>query len=142
MNAELFNEMGVPVLETHSRKTQAVRTRVSEAFRNSKGQIMFTSDVSARGMDYPDVSLVIQVGGWCVKGVVLSVVQFLLHQPLVRHQETQAQFDAWSRSSVPPSESFEGWQVLVLCDGKEPMLSCSLKALFWPYATRVDMRPL
>lgn len=53
--------MGVSVHETHSRKSQAARTRVAEAFRNGKGQIMFTSDVSARGMDYPDVSLVIQV---------------------------------------------------------------------------------
>lgn len=64
MHAELFNQMGVSVLETHSRKSQSARTRVAEAFRNGKGQIMFTSDVSARGMDYPDVSLVIQVGGW------------------------------------------------------------------------------
>lgn len=59
--AELFNSMGVNVLETHSRKSQGARTRVAEAFRNSKGVIMFTSDVSARGMDYPDVSLVVQV---------------------------------------------------------------------------------
>ncbi|CAN0122636.1 unnamed protein product [Ectocarpus sp. 13 AM-2016] len=62
LHAELFTQMGVDVLETHSRKSQAARTRVAEAFRNGKGQIMFTSDVSARGMDYPDVSLVIQVG--------------------------------------------------------------------------------
>ncbi|CAN0196110.1 unnamed protein product, partial [Ectocarpus sp. 12 AP-2014] len=62
LHAELFAQMGVDVLETHSRKSQAARTRVAEAFRNGKGQIMFTSDVSARGMDYPDVSLVIQVG--------------------------------------------------------------------------------
>eukprot|EP00752_Nemacystus_decipiens_P004212 g3849.t1 len=62
LHAELFTQMGVSVLETHSRKSQSARTRVAEAFRNGKGQIMFTSDVSARGMDYPDVSLVIQVG--------------------------------------------------------------------------------
>lgn len=61
--AELFNSMGINVLETHSRKSQGARTRVAEAFRNSKGVIMFTSDVSARGMDYPDVSLVVQVTG-------------------------------------------------------------------------------
>lgn len=54
--------MGIDVLETHSRKSQGARTRASEAFRNGKGLIMFTSDVSARGMDFPDVSLVIQVG--------------------------------------------------------------------------------
>lgn len=59
--AELFNHMGYDVLETHSRKSQAYRTRVSEAFRNRKGVILFSSDVSARGLDYPDVTLVVQV---------------------------------------------------------------------------------
>ncbi|CAN0022860.1 unnamed protein product [Choristocarpus tenellus] len=54
--------MGMDVIETHSRKSQAYRTRVSESFRNNVGQIMFTSDVSARGLDYPDVTQVIQVG--------------------------------------------------------------------------------
>ena len=61
MYAELFNSMGINVMETHSRKSQGARTRVAEAFRNGKGVVMFTSDVSARGMDYPDVSLVVQV---------------------------------------------------------------------------------
>lgn len=60
--AELFNTMGVNVLEIHSRKTQKHRERISEEFRNGSNLIMFTSDVSARGMDYPDVSLVLQVG--------------------------------------------------------------------------------
>lgn len=59
--AELFNAMGYDVLETHSRKSQTYRERVSESFRNRKGVIMFTSDVSARGLDYPDVTLVVQV---------------------------------------------------------------------------------
>lgn len=59
--AELFNQMGYDVLETHSRKSQTYRTRVSEAFRNRKGVILFSSDVSARGLDYPDVTLVVQV---------------------------------------------------------------------------------
>lgn len=53
--------MGFDVLETHSRKSQSYRTKVSEAFRTRKGVIMFTSDVSARGLDYPDVTLVLQV---------------------------------------------------------------------------------
>lgn len=53
--------MGYDVLETHSRKSQAQRTKVSEAFRQRKGVIMFSSDVSARGLDYPDVTLVVQV---------------------------------------------------------------------------------
>ncbi|GFY97426.1 P-loop containing nucleoside triphosphate hydrolases superfamily protein [Actinidia rufa] len=48
--------------EIHSRKPQSYRTRISDEFRKSKGLILVTSDVSARGVDYPDVTLVIQVG--------------------------------------------------------------------------------
>ncbi|KAF9192265.1 hypothetical protein BGZ51_005834 [Haplosporangium sp. Z 767] len=46
----------------HSKKSQEQRTRTSDRFRKNPGSILFTSDVSARGVDYPDVSLVIQVG--------------------------------------------------------------------------------
>eukprot|EP00163_Fabomonas_tropica_P017988 TRINITY_DN31_c5_g1_i1.p1 TRINITY_DN31_c5_g1~~TRINITY_DN31_c5_g1_i1.p1 ORF type:complete len:585 (-),score=130.05 TRINITY_DN31_c5_g1_i1:305-1798(-) len=61
--AELFVGMGFPqVLEIHSRKSQPHRKKVSDRFRNGTDMILFTSDVSARGMDYPDVSHVIQVG--------------------------------------------------------------------------------
>lgn len=60
--AELFNNLNIKVLEIHSRKTQRHRERISEQFRNGSELIMFTSDVSARGMDYPDVSQVVQVG--------------------------------------------------------------------------------
>lgn len=49
------------VLEIHSRKSQAHRTRVSDEFRRRVRCVMFSSDVSARGVDYPDVSLVVQV---------------------------------------------------------------------------------
>ena len=54
--------MGLGVLEIHSRKSQPQRNKVSEQFREGCRLVMFTSDVSARGMDYPDVSMVIQVG--------------------------------------------------------------------------------
>ena len=40
---------------------QPQRTRTSEAFRSAKRGIMFSSDVTARGLDYPDVTLVLQV---------------------------------------------------------------------------------
>lgn len=53
--------MQIPVLEIHSRKSQPARVKAAEAFRKARQAIMFTSDVSARGVDYPDVSLVIQV---------------------------------------------------------------------------------
>lgn len=60
--ANLYQQLGLPVLEMHSRKSQAQRTKISDKFRGGQALIMFTSDVSARGVDYPDVSLVIQVG--------------------------------------------------------------------------------
>eukprot|EP00258_Populus_trichocarpa_P036385 XP_024452404.1 probable DEAD-box ATP-dependent RNA helicase 48 isoform X3 [Populus trichocarpa] len=58
----LLREMNMNVREMHSRKPQLYRTRVSNEFRESKRLILVTSDVSARGMNYPDVTLVIQVG--------------------------------------------------------------------------------
>lgn len=63
--ASLFSKLpGVgAVLEIHSRKSQSYRTRVSDEFREHKGGVvMFTSDVSARGVDYPDVTMVVQLG--------------------------------------------------------------------------------
>lgn len=56
-----LREMKMNVKEMHSRKPQLYRTRVSEEFKESKRVILVTSDVSARGMNYPDVTLVIQV---------------------------------------------------------------------------------
>ncbi|KAM7531293.1 hypothetical protein LguiB_034703 [Lonicera macranthoides] len=58
----LLREMKLNVREIHSRKPQLYRTRVSDEFKESKRLILITSDVSARGMNYPDVTLVIQVG--------------------------------------------------------------------------------
>jgi len=46
----------------HSRKSQSYRVKVSNDFRTKKNQIMFSSDVSARGVDYPGVTLIVQVG--------------------------------------------------------------------------------
>jgi len=60
--SELFVLMGFPVLEIHSRKSQSHRTKVSAKFRDGSKLIMFTSDVSARGLDYPDITTVVQVG--------------------------------------------------------------------------------
>ena len=61
--ADIFNHgLNHPVVEIHSRKSQKARDRSSEQFRNSKCGILFTSDVSARGVDYPDVTKVIQFG--------------------------------------------------------------------------------
>ena len=51
-----------PIIEIHSRKSQANRNKASDKFRNAKSSILFTSDVSARGVDYPGVTTVIQFG--------------------------------------------------------------------------------
>ncbi|KAF8067692.1 P-loop containing nucleoside triphosphate hydrolase protein, partial [Lyophyllum atratum] len=52
------------VYEIHSKKAMESRTRASSSFRNdtSGASILVTSDVSARGVDYPGVTHVIQVG--------------------------------------------------------------------------------
>lgn len=64
--ADLFAAMpgvthSIPMFELHSRKSQSFRTRTSDAFRAAKEGILFTSDVSARGVDYPGVTDVVQV---------------------------------------------------------------------------------
>ncbi|KAG9148830.1 hypothetical protein Leryth_026185 [Lithospermum erythrorhizon] len=58
----LFREMKLNVREMHSRKPQIARTRTSDEFKESKRLVLITSDVSARGIHYPNVTLVIQVG--------------------------------------------------------------------------------
>ena len=60
--AALFQKMKMDVLEIHSRKSQAQRTKTADHFRDNSNVILFSSDVSARGMDYPDVTFVLQVG--------------------------------------------------------------------------------
>jgi ATP-dependent RNA helicase MSS116 len=61
--AEFFNVgLGIEVIELHSKKNQGYRNKASDKFRRAKTGILFTSDVSARGVDYPDVTRVIQFG--------------------------------------------------------------------------------
>lgn len=52
------------VYEIHSKRTQEARTNTSDRFRADKSgaSILVTSDVSARGVDYPGVTRVVQVG--------------------------------------------------------------------------------
>eukprot|EP01018_Ginkgo_biloba_P033916 Gb_08014 [translate_table: standard] len=77
---EVLLGLNFNVREIHSRKSQVYRTRMSDEFRNSKGLILVTSDVSARGVDYPDVTLVVQLGGG------LGEADGLLTGPLSRSQ--------------------------------------------------------
>lgn len=59
--ANLFTQVmtfpNVNILEIHSGKSQSSRISTSEKFRSAKSAILFTSDVTARGLDYPDVTL-------------------------------------------------------------------------------------
>lgn len=56
--------LGSHVYEIHSLRTQESRTRTSSQFRadRSGASILVSSDVSARGVDYPGVTRIIQVG--------------------------------------------------------------------------------
>ncbi len=50
-----------PIGHIHSKLTQAKRTFAADSFRRTRSGILFSSDVTARGMDFPDVSHVIQM---------------------------------------------------------------------------------
>jgi ATP-dependent RNA helicase MSS116 len=52
----------VTTFSLHGGMQQNARSKTSEAFRTTSNCVMFTSDASARGVDYPDVSCVIQMG--------------------------------------------------------------------------------
>jgi len=62
MWSELMRDANMEVLEIHSRKSQPHRTKAADKFRASTKAVMFSSDVTARGMDFPDVTTVIQMG--------------------------------------------------------------------------------
>lgn len=50
------------IIVMSSQLTQQERSRNSDAFRRAKSAILISSDVTARGMDFPNVSHVIQMG--------------------------------------------------------------------------------
>ncbi|KAF2766655.1 P-loop containing nucleoside triphosphate hydrolase protein [Teratosphaeria nubilosa] len=52
----------INVYELHSRLSQNARTKTTEEFKKVPKGIMFASDVIGRGMDFPNVNLVVQVG--------------------------------------------------------------------------------
>jgi ATP-dependent RNA helicase MSS116 len=53
---------GVAVFQMHSRMSQPARNRTVEEFKVARSGVMFASDVVGRGMDFPDIGLVIQIG--------------------------------------------------------------------------------
>lgn len=50
------------ILVIHGKLTQEHRTRAADNFRRCQSGILLSSDVTARGMDFPDVTHVIQMG--------------------------------------------------------------------------------
>ena len=61
--AELFRRVfGVPVLMLTGGMPQRKREEASEGFRKRSGVTLFASDVAGRGMDFPAVTCVVQVG--------------------------------------------------------------------------------
>lgn len=50
------------ILEIHAKLSQSQRTRAAEDFRRCDSGILLSSDVTARGMDFPNVTHVIQIG--------------------------------------------------------------------------------
>lgn len=61
--ADFFNNgLEGPIIELHSKKSQSSRTTASENFKKAKSALLFTSDLSSRGIDYPDITQVIQIG--------------------------------------------------------------------------------
>ncbi|KAH5015624.1 ATP-dependent RNA helicase [Parastagonospora nodorum] len=52
----------IRVFELHSRMSQPMRTRTTAQFKEATSGILFASDVVGRGMDFPNVGLVVQLG--------------------------------------------------------------------------------
>ena len=74
-----------PISETHRPvcscgAASVVHLQASDVFREGSNLIMFTSDVSARGMDYPEVSLVVQA-----RPGPSSLLALLYTQSTLRH---------------------------------------------------------
>ncbi|KAH8698746.1 putative DEAD box RNA helicase hela [Talaromyces proteolyticus] len=62
MDPRSRNPFGRNVYGMHSKLSQQQRTAASDNFRRADGGILISSDVTARGMDFPDVTHVIQIG--------------------------------------------------------------------------------
>ncbi|KAF2396004.1 ATP-dependent RNA helicase MSS116 [Trichodelitschia bisporula] len=62
--AALFRGLpnALPVYELHSRLSQPQRTRTTDAFKVAEKGILLATDVVGRGMDFPNVTSVVQVG--------------------------------------------------------------------------------
>ncbi|KAK1835753.1 P-loop containing nucleoside triphosphate hydrolase protein [Podospora conica] len=67
LNYHIFGSTGgafsnFPVWQMHSRMSQPARTNTVEEFKQAPRGVLFASDVVGRGMDFPDIGLVVQCG--------------------------------------------------------------------------------
>ncbi|EXJ84637.1 hypothetical protein A1O3_05307 [Capronia epimyces CBS 606.96] len=52
---------GIPLLHLHGRQKQTVRLEITTKFSNSQHVCLFSTDVTARGLDFPSVDWVVQL---------------------------------------------------------------------------------
>jgi ATP-dependent RNA helicase RhlE len=57
--AEQLEAAGLPALAIHGNKSQAARQKALNAFKSGKARILVATDVAARGLDIPNLPLVI-----------------------------------------------------------------------------------
>ena len=57
--AEQLEESGLPAVAIHGNKSQAARQKALNEFKSGKARILVATDVAARGLDIPDLPLVI-----------------------------------------------------------------------------------
>ena len=58
--SDILNYINIPVVPLHGQMRQATRTTTFHQFCNSKDVILLTTDVAARGLDFPFVDWIIQ----------------------------------------------------------------------------------
>ena len=54
-------QMKLSTFSIQSKLTQQQRSKAAERFRNARSGVLFSSDVTARGMDFPNVTHVVQI---------------------------------------------------------------------------------
>jgi ATP-dependent RNA helicase RhlE len=57
--AEQLGQSGLPAVAIHGNKSQAQRQKALDAFKAGRARILVATDVAARGLDIPDLPLVI-----------------------------------------------------------------------------------
>jgi ATP-dependent RNA helicase DBP3 len=70
---QFLQSRGVQVVAIHGDLRQEQRTRSLEAFKAGTTSVLLATDVAARGLDIPEVKLVINLTVSCVHGLLLVV---------------------------------------------------------------------